>query len=113
MTLQFDDKLEQPRLYVLDENGNMTGGYYYFNKNYSFIYLDPTSTGINSAVDTSNNIIGGEGVIYITSDKAARLNVVNLGGQTVRTVSVEAGQTATVSVAPGIYVVDGVKVVVR
>ena len=113
VTLQFDDKLEQPRLYSLDENGNMTGGYYYFNKNYSFIYLDPTSTGINSAVDTSNNIIGGEGVIYITSDKAARLNVVNLGGQTVRTVSVEAGQTATVSVAPGIYVVDGVKVVVR
>ena len=113
VTLQFDDKLEQPRLYLLDENGNMTGGYYYFNKNYSFIYLDPTSTAINSAVDTSNNIIGGEGVIYITSDKAARLNVVNLGGQTVRTVSVEAGQTATVSVAPGIYVVDGVKVVVR
>ena len=113
VTLQFDDKLEQPRLYSLDENGNMTGGYYYFNKNYSFIYLDPTSTGINSGVDTSNNIIGGEGVIYITSDKAARLNVVNLGGQTVRTVSVEAGQTATVSVAPGIYVVDGVKVVVR
>ena len=113
VTLQFDDKLEQPRLYLLDENGNMTGGYYYFNKNYSFIYLDPTSSSINSAVDTSNNIIGGEGVIYITSDKAARLNVVNLGGQTVRTVSVEAGQTATVSVAPGIYVVDGVKVVVR
>ena len=113
VTLQFDDKLEQPRLYLLDENGNTTGGYYYFKKNYSFIYLDPTSTGINSGVDTSNNIIGGEGVIYITSDKAARLNVVNLGGQTVRTVSVEAGQTATVSVAPGIYVVDGVKVVVR
>ena len=113
VTLQFDDKLEQPRLYVLDENGNMTGGYYYFDKNQSLLYLAPTSTAINSAVDTSNNIIGGEGVIYITSDKAARLNVVNLGGQTVRTVSVEAGQTATVSVAPGIYVVDGVKVVVR
>ena len=113
VTLQFDDKLEQPRLYLLDENGNTTGGYYNFKKNYSFIYLDPTSSSINSAVDTSNNIIGGEGVIYITSDKAARLNVVNLGGQTVRTVSVEAGQTATVSVAPGIYVVDGVKVVVR
>ena len=115
--LQFDDKLEEPRLYVLDEildeNGNTIDYYYDFLKNYSFIYLDPTSTGINSAVDTSNNIIGGEGVIYITSDKAARLNVVNLGGQTVRTVSVEAGQTATVSVAPGIYVVDGVKVVVR
>ena len=111
--LQFDDKLEQPRLYLLDENGNMTGGYYYFDKNQSLLYLAPTSTAINSAVDTSNNIIGGEGVIYITSDKAARLNVVNLGGQTVRTVSVEAGQTATVSVAPGIYVVDGVKVVVR
>ena len=113
VTLQFDDKLEQPRLYLLDENGNTTGGYYYFKKNYSFIYLDPTSSSINSGVDTSNNIIGGEGVIYITTDKAARLNVVNLGGQTVRTVSVEAGQTATVSVAPGIYVVDGVKVVVR
>ena len=112
VTLQFDDKLEQPRLYVLDKNGNKTG-YYNFKKNDSFIYLDPTSSSINSAVDTSNNIIGGEGVIYITSDKAARLNVVNLGGQTVRTVSVEAGQTATVSVAPGIYVVDGVKVVVR
>ena len=112
VTLQFDDKLEQPRLYLLDENGNKTG-YYNFKKNDSFIYLDPTSSSINSAVDTSNNIIGGEGVIYITSDKAARLNVVNLGGQTVRTVSVEAGQTATVSVAPGIYVVDGVKVVVR
>ena len=113
VTLQFNDKLEQPRLYLLDENGNMTGGYYYFDKNQSLLYLAPTSTGINSAVDTSNNIIGVEGVIYITSDKAARLNVVNLGGQTVRTVSVEAGQTATVSVAPGIYVVDGVKVVVR
>lgn len=115
--LQFDDKLEEPRLYVLDEildeNGNTIDYYYDFLKNYSFIYLDPTSSSINSAVDTSNNIIGGEGVIYITSDKAARLNVVNLGGQTVRTVSVEAGQTATVSVAPGIYVVDGVKVVVR
>lgn len=113
LTLEYDDKLEEPRLYLLDENGNMTGDYYYFDKTESLLYLDPTSTGINSAVDTSNNIIGGEGVIYITSDKAARLNVVNLGGQTVRTVSVEAGQTATVSVAPGIYVVDGVKVVVR
>ena len=111
--LQIDDNLSQPRLYFLDDEGKTTGRYYYFNKNYSFIYLDTSSSDVNPVVDNNNKISGGEGVIYITSDKKARLNVVNLGGQIIRTVSVEAGVTATVAVSPGIYVVDGVKVVVR
>lgn len=111
--LQIDDNLSKPRLYFLDDEGKTTGRYYYFNKNYSFIYLDTSSSDVNPVVDNNNKISGGEGVIYITSDKKARLNVVNLGGQIIRTVSVEAGVTATVAVSPGIYVVDGVKVVVR
>lgn len=53
------------------------------------------------------------GKLTITATKDLRTNIRNINGQTIDTTSLKAGETRTVALPSGIYMVNGTKVVVR
>ena len=56
---------------------------------------------------------GGDGKITFTSDKAQTVRVYNAAGAAVAAKFVEAGETVTFELVPGIYIVNGNKVAVK
>lgn len=64
-----------------------------------------TSAGFMFSVET--------GKLSITATKDLRTNIRNINGQTIDTTSLKAGETRTVALPSGIYMVNGTKVVVR
>lgn len=86
-------------LRFLDENGNV---------------VDGGATGIGSveAGADSFSVKGGDNAININAGKAQKVNVYTVGGKLVKSSMVEAGSTS-ISVAAGIYIVNGKKVVVK
>lgn len=69
-----------------------------------------------SHVETSpanGGISGGNGTITIVSSNGGRYNVVSTTGQTISTLSLNAGERRDIYVPAGIYVVNQMKVIVR
>ena len=107
-----DSSLEQPRLYKIDNGGNVTNYYYYFSTNNGIVYLAETSAAVE-AVKTEGGIEGGKGCIRVTLDETKSIDIVGIGGQKLKTVNATAGQTLAIPLAPGLYVVNGKKVAVQ
>jgi len=75
---------------------------------------EDTTTGIdNTTVQQIANVIGGYHTISISSSADQLYNVFTAAGQQVARVNVKAGQTETISVPAGVYVVKGKKVIVK
>ena len=75
---------------------------------------DPSQTAINAAkAEAFFSAVGGQGAIAVHTGKAQTISIYNVAGQLVRTTEVGEGLTPIKGFAPGIYVVNGVKVVVR
>ncbi len=73
-----------------------------------------TPTGIaNIVTPEGNGIIAGKGYISITALTAGSYNIVTLAGQRVGGLNLRAGDTRTVAVPAGMYIVNGTKVIVR
>lgn len=70
-------------------------------------------TGVSSVASSSSYVYGGNGEIVILSDVSKHLNVYNLNGQKVTDVNLTAGELQRISIATGIYVVGGKKIVVK
>ncbi len=87
--------------------------YYNMNGTQMIVYVTGNATGISSISSSSSYVRGGKGKISILTDSAKRFPIYNMNGQKVVDVSVEAGVLQNVSLASGIYVVDGKKIVVR
>lgn len=86
---------------LLDENGNVVEG--------------GSTTGIETVEGTDSNafsVKGGTNTIDITTGKAQKVNVYTVGGNLVKSATVEAGSTS-IPVSGGIYIVNGKKVVVK
>ncbi len=72
------------------------------------------ASGIAAATtENGSYVAGGNGVIYVKSAEAKHLNIFNLSGQKVAELSLNAGEQQTITVRPGIYIVDGTKVAVK
>lgn len=86
---------------------------------FSLLYLKNvkiTRVGEAGVEDVTANlgmVKGGVGELLVTSPVAETLNVYSIDGRAVAKVAVEAGETISISVAPGIYIVKGIKVVVK
>ena len=73
---------------------------------------DPTGINdVTSRIDTG--IQGGKGTITIMSATDNNLKIYNAGGMHFMNVDMQAGETKTVEVPAGVYVVNGVKVIVK
>ena len=73
------------------------------------------TTGIVD-INKDNNYSGiatGEGTITITADAAGTYRIFSAAGQNASNVTLRAGETKTVNVPAGVYVVNGVKVLVK
>ena len=112
VTLNLSEALEQPRLYVVTDDGRVTGGYYYNSPNCAYLYIRGVKSGIES-VREADSMVAGEGHVTLCLRECRQVAVYNLNGQVLKKVSVAAGQPQTISLAPGVYVIDGTKVLVR
>jgi hypothetical protein len=72
-------------------------------------------TGINDITSGGNtSVVAGDGTITVTAtngDETFRVN--NVTGQGISKVSLKAGDSRTISVPSGLYIVNGVKVIVK
>ena len=73
---------------------------------------------VNAAINdvtnaATNNIHGGISEITILTDKAERIAIYHIDGSKVCDVRTEANTIKHVTVAPGLYIVKGKKVIVR
>lgn len=90
------------------------------NVRYLNISLEPNTetSWIDNATETATASAGfmfsaETGKLTITATKDLRTNIRNINGQTIDTTSLKAGETRTVALPSGIYMVNGTKVVVR
>ena len=68
-------------------------------------------TDVTKRIDTG--IMGGKGTITITSAIDNKVKIYNTSGMHFMNVDMQAGETKTVNVPAGIYVVNGVKIIVK
>lgn len=75
-------------------------------------------TGVPSSIssvktDAGTYVRGEKGAVVIKTDADKRMGIYHVGGQKTAEVRLTAGQEQTVALRPGIYIVEGIKVVVR
>lgn len=104
---------QEPHWYLLMDIANCG---YECDMNTNWYYVAGKPTGI-SAPDAGTShglvVVGGRGQITISAQKAQTVSVFSVSGQQVAARRVAAGETVTVDLSSGIYVVNGKKVVVR
>lgn len=77
-------------------------------------YVTGVSSSISSVkTDAGTYVRGEEGAVVIKTDADKRLGIYHVGGQKTAEVRLTAGQEQAVALRPGIYIVEGIKVVVR
>ncbi|MDO4951394.1 MAG: hypothetical protein Q4E49_04965, partial [Bacteroidales bacterium] len=85
-------------------------------------YLIPVSDEMKEKLTAVDGIAAGgegfgvqsaEGGISFTADKAQTLRVVSASGAVVALQKVEAGETVSIQLVPGIYIVNGKKIAVK
>lgn len=73
-----------------------------------------TPSSISSVkTDTGTYVRGEKGALVIKTDSDKHLGVYHISGQKITDVRLTAGQEQTVALRPGLYIVDGIKMMVR
>lgn len=75
-------------------------------------------TGVPSSIssvktDAGTYVRGEKGAVVIKTDADKRVGVYHISGQKMAEVRLTAGQEQTVALRPGLYIVDGIKMMVR
>lgn len=75
-------------------------------------------TGVPSSIssvktDAGTYVRGEKGAVVIKTDSDKHLGVYHISGQKMAEVRLTAGQEQTVALRPGLYIVDGIKIMVR
>lgn len=75
-------------------------------------------TGVPSSIssvktDAGTYVRGEKGAVVIKTDANKRVGIYHIGGQKTAEVRLTAGQEQTVALRPGLYIVDGIKIMVR
>nr|WP_294861004.1 C10 family peptidase [Prevotella sp.] len=91
-----------------------TGSYRNLKGNTLIAYVTGVLSSISSVkTDAGTYVRGEKGAVVIKTDADKRLGIYHVGGQKTAEVRLTAGQEQTVALRPGIYIVEGIKVVVR
>mgnify|MGYP002516197486 CR=1 FL=1 len=105
--IDYSSDLSKYKLWIVGENS-----WYRMKGTKMIVYVTGKATDI-SFVSTPSYIRGGKGYIEAFSDTSKRLNIYNLNGQKVADVELMAGQQYSIALSPGIYIVEGTKIMVR
>lgn len=99
--------------YYLLNNGIEVGSYE-MAATYPLVYIAGNPNAISGVTDSASSyVIGGTSEIKILTEKAERLPIFRIDGSKVCDVITEANTAKHVTVAPGLYIVRGKKIVVR
>lgn len=99
--------------YYLLNNGIEVGSYE-MAAIYPLVYIAGKPNAISGVTDSASSyVIGGTSEITIFTEKAERLSIFRIDGSKVCDVITEANTAKHVTVAPGLYIVRGKKIVVR
>ena len=91
-----------------------TGSYRNLKGNTLIAYVTGVPSSISSVkTDAGTYVRGEKGAVVIKTDADKRVGIYHIGGQKTAEVRLTAGQEQTVALRPGIYIVGGIKVVVR
>ena len=82
----------------------------YLDEEYGY---DPETAGVSPVLIDKLSVNGGKGCILITSENGIKVKVYNSTGMLIRSVTTDAGITEISGLAPGIYVVNNKKALVR
>lgn len=64
-------------------------------------------------IDAGTYVRGEKGAVVIKTDADKRVGVYHISGQKMAEVRLTAGREQTVVLRPGLYIVDGIKMMVR
>lgn len=110
--ININNTLPNVPYYVL-ENGKEIG-YIEINAINPLVYIAGKPNAISGVTDSASSyVIGGTSEITILTEKAERLPIFRIDGSKVCDVITEANTAKHVTVAPGLYIVRGKKIVVR
>lgn len=77
-------------------------------------YVTGVPSSISSVkIDAGTYVRGEKGAVVIKTDADKRVGVYHISGQKMAEVRLTAGQEQTVALRPGLYIVDGIKMMVR
>lgn len=89
-------------------------GYKNIKGNALIAYVTGVPSSISSVkTDAGTYVRGEKGAVVIKTDADKRVGVYHISGQKMAEVRLTAGQEQTVALRPGLYIVEGIKVVVR
>lgn len=104
--------LPKIKYYVLVDGKE--NGYYEINAINPLVYVAGKPNAISGVTDSASSyVIGGTSEITILTEKAERLPIFRIDGSKVCDVITEANTAKHVTVAPGLYIVRGKKIVVK
>lgn len=91
-----------------------TGSYRNLKGNTLIAYVTGVPSSISSVkTDAGTYVRGEKGAVVIKTDADKRVGVYHISGQKMAEVRLTAGQEQTVVLRPGLYIVDGIKMMVR
>lgn len=89
-------------------------GYKNLRGNALIAYVTGVPSSISSVkTDAGTYVRGEKGAVVIKTDSDKHLGVYHISGQKMAEVRLTAGQEQTVALRPGLYIVDGIKMMVR
>lgn len=89
-------------------------GYKNIKGNALIAYVTGVPSSISSVkIDAGTYVRGEKGAVVIKTDADKRVGVYHISGQKMAEVRLTAGQEQTVALRPGLYIVDGIKMMVR
>lgn len=89
-------------------------GYKNIKGNALIAYVTGVPSSISSVkTDAGTYVRGEKGAVVIKTDADKRVGVYHISGQKMADVRLTAGQEQTVALRPGLYIVDGIKMMVR
>lgn len=89
-------------------------GYKNLRGNALIAYVTGVPSSISSVkTDAGTYVRGEKGAVVIKTDADKRVGIYHISGQKMADVRLTAGQEQTVALRPGLYIVDGIKMMVR
>ena len=78
-------------------------------------FEDPIATGIDDVLNNTADlkVVSGRGTLTLTSAKDQAVTITALNGARVNKVSLSAGETRTVSLPAGVYILNNTKIIVK
>ena len=121
LSMSYMDSDDSPVRFVSMDNymyklelADGSGRYFQVPANMQFVYVAGKTVGIDN-VEAGHGVTvrSGEGEVIILADKTEGIAIYGVDGRKVKDVVAQAGIALHVSVPSGIYIVKGIKVLVR